>query len=589
MRALLPTSKEKPKSKQSPYKKASVLSKVLFLWLSELIKISKKTTWIQEYNYNLTKEEQADYYKEKIAKAFKKKKKIIPAVLSCFRLQIFIFLIMGSIVKALGFLAATTTAEFFNILTADNDFTDPKHLLNMIKFLAIGAILRLLSEILDSYFLYYASRISISIKGAVLSILQDKILRFSLMNSNDISEGFVTNLIQVDSEAMEQLMIAVYLVMSNLAVVLIVIIGMTFYVEISFITVLTSIVLFLIALHFFIFGIRDVIYRRYLKAKDHRMSFFKNVLDNIDFVKISGMENYYSREACEYREHELSYLKQDSLLQAIVIFATWVIYMALICVTIVYFTYYSLPQYSFSFFSLLKENLANMRSCISYVLGYANFFVTYRASIKRIDQFLNSEEIDREYVKSSEASQSDEAVLIKDGNFRWKYLEQRTKNGKKKNKVSTVDIELRKSLLEKQEDFKKKQHENSFRLRNLNLSIMRGEKIAVVGKSSSGKSSLLYSMLGEMIPLNPMEMVVNGKVSYLSQERWIIGDTIRENITLGKEYDEDLMQRSLDNSQMLEDMLSFEKGLDTVLGDSGDTVSGGQRARIALARCFYQE
>lgn len=141
---------------------------------------------------------------------------------------------------------------------------------------------------------------------------------------------------------------------------------------------------------------------------------------------------------------------------------------------------------------------------------------------------------------------------------------------------------------------------NIFFLTDINLSIKKGERIAVIGKSCSGKSSLLYSILGEMIPIDKpsedmnttgvkTEVTTNGKVVFMSQQRWIIGDTIRENITLGKEYDEELMQKALEASQFVVDLLGMEHGLDTVLGDSGDTVSGGQRARIALARCFYQE
>lgn len=81
-----------------------------------------------------------------------------------------------------------------------------------------------------------------------------------------------------------------------------------------------------------------------------------------------------------------------------------------------------------------------------------------------------------------------------------------------------------------------------------------------------------------------------GKVSFLKQNRWILGGSIKENIILGKEYDEEWMGKCLKTAQIFQDFESgcFQDGLDTILGDTSDTVSGGQKARISLARCFYQ-
>ena len=111
----------------------------------------------------------------------------------------------------------------------------------------------------------------------------------------------------------------------------------------------------------------------------------------------------------------------------------------------------------------------------------------------------------------------------------------------------------------------------------------------IIGKSSSGRSSIVYSMLGEMIPLDGASVLRNGTVAFLDQARWMLGDSIKENITLGRPFDQEMMDRSLEASQLVQDMDSLQDGIDTMMGDNGDTVSGGQRARIALARCFYQK
>ena len=79
----------------------------------------------------------------------------------------------------------------------------------------------------------------------------------------------------------------------------------------------------------------------------------------------------------------------------------------------------------------------------------------------------------------------------------------------------------------------------------------------------------------------------SGTLSFLSSNRWLIGDTIRNNITLGEPYEEKRMVEALTASQLVHDLSYLNKGLETVMSDKGDTVSGGQKARIALARCFY--
>ena len=123
---------------------------------------------------------------------------------------------------------------------------------------------------------------------------------------------------------------------------------------------------------------------------------------------------------------------------------------------------------------------------------------------------------------------------------------------------------------------------------------MRGEKVMVFGDSSSGKSSLLYAILGEMNEVFPHSnhssvKTKRGSFGLLTQQRWILGDTVKNNILLALEYDEEKMKRCLEASQLVDDLPNLSDGLETVLGDTSDNVSGGQKARIALARCFYQK
>jgi ABC-type bacteriocin/lantibiotic exporter with double-glycine peptidase domain len=128
-----------------------------------------------------------------------------------------------------------------------------------------------------------------------------------------------------------------------------------------------------------------------------------------------------------------------------------------------------------------------------------------------------------------------------------------------------------------------------FSLKNVNLEIERGEKVMIFGNASSGKSSLLYSLCGEMFPMSSTTKIYkDGKIGLMSEKRFTKGGTIKDNICMNQPFDQEKMDLALVASQLNQDLDNMNNGLATVLADTSDSVSGGQKARICLARTFYQ-
>ena len=136
-------------------------------------------------------------------------------------------------------------------------------------------------------------------------------------------------------------------------------------------------------------------------------------------------------------------------------------------------------------------------------------------------------------------------------------------------------------------------------LKNINLTINKGELVVIYGKSGSGKTSLLEAILNEMKFVTNTEnkfnviMTVNGKTSYVSQIPFIYNSTVRQNIAfdLSEEVklNYDRYFNVIDICSLREDIEELKGGDLTEIGENGINLSSGQIRRIAIARCLYSK
>ncbi|CAG9813317.1 unnamed protein product [Phaedon cochleariae] len=124
-------------------------------------------------------------------------------------------------------------------------------------------------------------------------------------------------------------------------------------------------------------------------------------------------------------------------------------------------------------------------------------------------------------------------------------------------------------------------------LSNISVCVSSNKILALIGPVGSGKSSVINLLLREL-PVKSGKMELVGRVSYASQEPWLFAASVRQNILFGAEYNEELYQKVVDVCALRSDFALFPYGDKTLVGEKGKALSGGQKARINLARCIYK-
>lgn len=116
-------------------------------------------------------------------------------------------------------------------------------------------------------------------------------------------------------------------------------------------------------------------------------------------------------------------------------------------------------------------------------------------------------------------------------------------------------------------------------LNSLYVDFHEGELIGIIGPIGAGKSSLLQAILREL-PIVSGAIHVNGAVSYASQEPWLFVGTVRQNIVFGQAYDRNRYNAVVRACALATDFEQLPDGDQTVVGERGISLSGGQKARV---------
>ena len=286
-----------------------------------------------------------------------------------------------------------------------------------------------------------------------------------------------------------------------------------------------------------------------MEYKDRRVKLINELLSGMKVLKMYSWESPFIEKIVGIRGNELHSMKWVQYLDSFLFF-TWNSAPFLVAITSFVTYIYIDPENNIldaqtAFVSL---SLFNSLQAPFFLIPYAvQCVVQAGVSVKRINKFLNSEELDLNNVTKDEM---EEAVVAKNAYYTWG---QRT---------------------------------DSPLLKNINFSIKKGSFVAVVGRVGSGKSSLLSALLGEMQRTNGF-VNISKSLAYVSQEAWIRNMTLKDNILFQKRYNSSFYNKVLSCCALEADLEQLAGGDQTEIGEKGINLSGGQKQRVNLARAVY--
>ncbi|XP_023680821.2 ATP-binding cassette sub-family C member 10 [Paramormyrops kingsleyae] len=428
----------------------------------------------------------------------------------------------------------------------------------------------LLSAVLRNIFSFEVSKVSLSARAAVISTIYRKALRVSSSTLAHFTLGEIVNFMSTDTDRLTNflnnfhdiwnlpLQFAITLYLFYLQV------GLAFLAGLGFAVLLVPVNKALATCI-----MKNNKYM--LKYKDSRVKLMTELLLGMRVIKFYTWEFHFSRKIADYRKQELSHLKAIKYLDAVCVY-TWAALPVVISI-LTFVTYVLLGN------ELTAAKVFTTLALVGMLILPLNNFpwilnstVEAKVSLDRIQRFLRLCDQDLDVYYCSDAPEDPQtAVQMKNCTFSWHDSEFRDLP----NYIGTRGSSPNSSQL----------------LQNINITIKKGSLVAVVGKVGCGKSTLLAAVVGELTRCGGAVYVEGRENGFAiaAQEPWIQHGSVRDNILFGKEYRSRLYQAVLEACALSEDLSILPSGDLTEVGENGVTLSGGQKARLALARAIYME
>ncbi|XP_062293834.1 ATP-binding cassette sub-family C member 10 isoform X2 [Scomber scombrus] len=425
----------------------------------------------------------------------------------------------------------------------------------------------LLSSILRNIFVFEVSKVALSARAALISAIYGKALRVSSSSLAGFALGEVVNLMSTDSDRVMNFFNSFHELWTLPFTFSITLYLLYLQVGVAFLGGL-GVALLLVPFNKFLASRILSNNKHMLRYKDIRVKLMTEILFGIRVIKFYNWEPHFTQKVADCRKQELSHLKALKYLDAMCVY-TWaalpVVISILTFVTYVLLGHQLTAAKVFTTLALVGMLIFPLNS-FPWVI---NGILEAKVSLERMQRFfdLTNQDLQAYYaLVSPEDSQT--SVLFNQGKFSWQQLDE--------NKERETESGAAKGSLQ---------------LHNLNLHITKGSLVVVVGKVGCGKSSLLAALTGELNRLSGVVYVADRDYGFglAAQEPWIQHASVRDNILFGKDYDTSFYQAVIEACALSDDLNVLPNGDRTKVGENGVTLSGGQKARVALARAVYMD
>ncbi|CAD8052568.1 unnamed protein product [Paramecium sonneborni] len=565
------------KNSQSP----GVISRVFFLYVFPLLRKANKTPLQFEMIQDLQIDDQSESLFNRMNKTFLVQKNsrfaLYKSLFITFKksfIIVFIIILLQNVCLMYGPIMIRQTLSYI-------DYSE--HTLGKsFEWLGIIIAVRFFNVISYQHSFYMLTKLAYDQHSAVSVFLMKKTLNVSFQSNKQYKAGEIMNLMQVDLQRILNLNIAIAQV-----IFLPFQIGISFFLLFDFIGIsclagLGIMIMGLLAN--FLLGRRGWrLQKQVMIAKDKRTKQAYEIFSQIKFIKANAFEEYFKNKLLECRKKEIESIHKKNIVSGLFTFTFLMTPQITLNITLAIYIWLQhnlTPAETFSIislFSILQQSAIGLPRFINQI-------IEGNISIKRIQNYLLTDEL------MNDCIQNVNDILVDSINIEGSFYWDKIRNQEKPNKYTQVIPENQISQSQISDTQISENQIIDPILKNIKLKIDIGEFVTIIGDVASGKSSLISAILGEMVYNDSgfaPKIKINGKIAYVSQKSWIQNATLKDNILFGLPYDETKYQDAIKYSCLEQDIKTLDKGEFTMIGEKGVNLSGGQKARVSLARALY--
>ncbi|XP_077153270.1 ATP-binding cassette sub-family C member 4 isoform X1 [Ranitomeya variabilis] len=545
--------------KANPLQKANFCSKIFFCWLNSLFLIGHKKKLEEDDMYKVLPEDTSErlgeelqsYWEAELQKAQKEGRvpRLTKAIIRCHWKAYSVLGFFTFIEESVKVIQPIFLGNVINYFEMDdpNDAALTSAYINA----AALSVCTLILAVLHHIYFYHVLRAGMKLRVAMCHMIYKKALRLSNTAMGKTTTGQIVNLLSNDVNKFDQVTIFLHFLWAGplqaiaVTVLLWIEIGPSCLAGMAVLVILMPLQT---VLGKFFTSLRG----KTAAFTDTRIRTMNEVISGMRIIKMYAWEQSFTELVNDIRKKEISKVLISSYLRGINLASFFVASKVIVFVT---FTTYVLlgNVLSASRVFVAVSLYSAVRLTVTLFFPSAIERVSEaKVSIRRIKNFLLLDEVSKPAVDQPEENEKDLLVQIQDLTCYW-------------------DTTLAMPTLQ-----------------NISCTVRPGELLAVIGPVGAGKSSLLSAVLGEL-PKGKGFVDIRGRIAYVSQQPWVFSGTVRSNILFGKEYNQEKYERVLRVCALKKDLLQLEDGDMTMIGDRGVTLSGGQKARVNLARAVYQD